>query len=235
MTSHGTINGRRVIFSASLSIILASAPTWGLTVPFTEDFTAGSANWFTDSAGTAAPGHFLSGGPDGGSYVTHSLSFLNVQPTDTPLLFRGQAAFGSSDGAFVGDWVGGAVTELSFWVRHDASVPLSFFARLAPAGGPGVVGLTAPVPANDWTKVTIPVLSSFFINEGPPGNTFFNNILANIANVQFGVIPGALANSDELVGVDIDKVRIVPEPATWCMASLGALLACARRFRRQAS
>ena len=172
MTYYGQHRTQPFLVSAAISAALFSTSAWGLTVPFTEDFNTGTAQWFTNSAGTLPPSFVSSGGPDGSGFVSHSFNFVNTVPTGTPLFFRGQASFGSSGGAFVGDWISGGVIELSAWVRHDAASQLNFFTRLAPAGNAGVIGLTGLIPSGQWTQITFPIMSSAFINEGPPGSTF---------------------------------------------------------------
>jgi len=179
--------------------------------------------------------HQMTGGPDDGAFVSRAFNFGSTTSTDTPILFRGQAAFGSSGNAFVGNWIDGGVTELSAWVRHDAAVNLNLFARLAPAGGPGVVGLTGPIAPGEWTRITLPLVSSSFINEGPPGAAFFNNVLSNIGNLQIGTLTGSLAGMNQDVVFDLDQVRIVPEPATLALLTCGGLFALRGLRGRRAS
>jgi hypothetical protein len=228
MCHHGSRVSKCLIVVTFVAVAGVTRPAAALTVPFTEDFAVGTANWFTDSGGTTPPFFALTGGPDGGSFVGHSFNFVNSAPSDTPLFFRGQATFGSSNGAFVGDWIAGGVSELSASVRHSGDASLIFFARVAPAGGPGVVALSAPVPGGTWTQLSFPILSSGFINEGPPGMAFFNNVMSNVGNVQFGALPGSLAGVDHAVDFDLDKVAIVPEPAALALLLFGSA-ACALR------
>lgn len=82
-------------------------------VNFTETFTGGDANWRGPAPdGSDALVVVGGGGPDGSSYVSTDFNFeffpdgsgMNGgQPTVS--VFRGQDEFGSSDGAFEGNWI----------------------------------------------------------------------------------------------------------------------------------
>jgi len=203
------------------------------TVPFTEDFTADAANWF-DSAGLNVMTWHANGGPDGGAYASTSFNFAGSGAMDTPAIYRGQSNFGSSGGAFVGDWLTDGVTEFRTFVRHDAGVPLSFFARFANGNNfPAVVALGgAPVPSGSWTELIIPIRADAgFIPEGP---STFDGVFSNLGNVQLGVLAEPLAGTDQLVTFDLDKVSIVPEPVSLVLLAAGLMATGGvRRSRRR--
>ncbi len=217
-----------MVFGAALTSSHAA------TVPFTEDFSAGAANWFVDSAGTTAPMFNATGGPDGGSFVSSSLNFGGLAVMDAPLILRGQDNFGSSGGAFQGDWLGEGVTELSFWVRHDSDVPVSFFARMAPVNFnfPGAIALSfVPVPGGEWTLVTfgIGLSNPAIIAEDGTLDTEFDNV----GKIQIGLsVPEGLAGVDDTFTFDLDKVSIVPEPASLALLGAGTIAFLARKRKR---
>jgi len=216
-----------VAMCALLSLGVASVDA--LTVPFTEDFAANSANWFDSTAINVMTWHDT-GGPDGGSYASTTFNFASSGDADTPAVYRGQSNLGSSGGAFVGNWLGDGVTEFRTFVRHDASTDLSFFARFAnPNNFPAMVALAGgPVAANTWTELIIPIQPGpNFIPEGP---STFGAVFGNLGNVQIGVFAEPLAGSDTTVTFGLDKVSIVPEPASLVLLALGAV-AVGRSYR----
>lgn len=219
-----------VSFVAAWALLGGGAmPVAATSVPFTEEFATDAANWF-DSAGTSAMTWQSTGGPDGGSYASTEFNFAGSAPTDSPAIYRGQSNLGSSGGAFVGDWLGDGVTEFRTFVRHDAGVDLSFFARFASSVNfPAVVALAGgPVPSGVWTELIIPIAPGpAFIAEGP---STFSGVFGNLGNIQLGVFAEPLAATDQPVTFDLDKVTIVPEPASLALLGLGSL-ALGRVFR----
>lgn len=220
-------------------VLTSAQSVWALSVPFTENFDLDSANW-RDSSGVAAVGWSPSGGPDGSSYATTAFNFLNSGSGSTPTIFRNQEEFNSSALAFQGDWVAGGVSQLSFYVRHDAGVALTFFVRFAdPANFPGAAAITSPpVPSGAWTLVTVP-MSASFIYEGP---FTFNDIFDNIGHIQIGVsTPQSLVNQNQTVTFDLDQPAIqgpspVPTVSEWGLAAmvLCGLIAGTVMFRKTA-
>jgi hypothetical protein len=219
-----------VVLAATLcGAVAATAPA--AIVPFTEEFTAGSSSWF-NPAGNAPLDWTATGGPDGSGYATTPFNFAATAPNATPLIFRGQDNFNSSGGAFVGNWLAEGVTSLDFFVRHDATVPLTFFARLAPpANFPAAVALNfAPILPNTWTHIVIPIDPAnpqFITFEGSD----FNTTLSNVARLQIGInVPAALAGQNVTFNFDLDRVSIVPAPGSLTAAVM--LVALGRRRRR---
>ncbi|MHC4414258.1 MAG: hypothetical protein ACYS0G_03130 [Planctomycetota bacterium] len=197
-----------------------TAPAAAATVPFTEDFTFDAANWF--DADQANPVDWVStGGPDGGAYVTTSYLVPDPLPPTGAILFRAQDEFGSSNGAFEGNWIVDGVNEFSFFLRHDGPAPLGVFARFSgPANSPAAVGISfAPVFPGVWTQISIPIApnSPNLIFEG----STYEQVFSDIGHVQVGVLPEDIFIGETLA-VDLDKVSIVPAPGVLAVLAAGA-------------
>ncbi len=219
---------------ASVFAVLAG-PAYAATVPFTETFDADHANW-ADGANMPLSWSAV-GGADGGGHAFGSFNFENAQASADLVVLRGSQSLGASGGAFIGDWIGDGVTGFSTYVRHDAAVPMTFFARFAaPFNFPAGVAINfAPIPPNQWTLIEIPISASnpqFVTFEGSTFESVFNSI----GNVQIGVrTPEALAGVDTNVTFGLDLVTIVPEPATLGLLAMGAIVGlCGRRKRARA-
>lgn len=226
----GDLRGSGLLFLLLMLSPASMAPA--STVLFTEEFSDSSSSWY-DAAGSAPLGWQASGGPDGGSFAQTDFNFVASAAEDTPVLFRAQDEFGSSGGAFEGDWIADGVTEFSAFVHHDTGMPLTFFTRFSgPFNFPGATSIEfAPVPSGTWTLV------SFLIQPGSPQfvtfeGSDFETVFGNIGHVQIGVsVPEALAGIDDPFTFSIDKPTIVPEPGT--LALLGVAVCCSRISRRR--
>ncbi|MCB9837754.1 MAG: hypothetical protein H6813_00305 [Phycisphaeraceae bacterium] len=218
-----------IILPTFAALTLSASSASALVNPFTEDFVSDSSNWF-NAAVTGPVDWSMVGGPDGGSHATTVGNFLNNGDGDMPALFRGEEGFGSSGGAFVGDWIGGGVTELSFAVRHNAPVPLTYFARFAPSFAPGANAVEfVPVLPNVWTTITVQIdpMTPFFYEGTTFGSTF-----SNIGRVQIGLFGlTGLAGVDQDYTFDLDKVTITPTPSAAGVLALGLVAAGSRRRR----
>lgn len=214
-----------------LAVALARPASAGLVVPFTEGFDADAANWF-DPAGAALLDWNADGGPSGAGdgHVTTDFAFSNAGPFGTTL-FRAQDEFGSSGGAFEGNWMASGVDTLSFWFKHDVPVPINVFARLAgPANFPGAAAVSfVPVAPNTWTEVAIPVF------EGAPNimleGTSYADVFSNIGHIQIGIsTPEGFENDTTMYSYALDNVSITPAPGALGLLALAGL--AGRRRRR---
>ncbi len=228
---HGNIHSTLTVLILSLfTLALASPARAQPHVPFTEDFVADSANW-RDAVGVNVLDWLAQGGPDGGAFAQGAFNFVASQPEDTPVILRAHDSFGSSGGAFTGNWIDAGVSLLSAQVRHNAPEPLTYFVRLAgPNNFPGAAAVNfAPVLPDQWTEITFAIHKNspqFVTFEG----SNFATIFSDIANMQFGVIvPSALSGVNQDFAFDIDKVTIVPQPTTIALLGLGTLALARRR------
>ncbi len=212
---------------AGLTFALLTATVSAATVPFTEDFPTDASNW-RNSGGTVALDWFSAGGPDGGSYASGPFNFVHSGANTTPSILRGHDSYDASGDAFVGDWLAAGVTHFSMTVRHDAPEPLIFFARFAgPANFPGAAAVKfTPVFPHTWTQIDFLIDPSNpeIVLEGFP----FEDVFSNVGNIQIGVsVSATLAGVDHTYSFDVDKISIVPEPAT--LLGLALLAIAARR------
>jgi len=224
---------KRALCICTAVSLLAGAALAGPIVPFTETFAADNANW-TDASGLNPATFVPTGGADGAGdgYISATFNFVNSAVGDNgAVLVRGNAAAGASGGAFGGDWISAGVTEFSFMVRHNAPVPISFFARLAHVGNfPAAIGVPfAVAPPNVWTPLSIAIFDgspNFVTFEGSD----FATIFSAIERIQLAVAtPEALAGVDQVFVFDFDNPSIVPEPQSLTGLALLGLLALRRR------
>ena len=200
-------------------------------VGFTEDFTTGSANW-RNAGGTVDLEWAASGGYDGGAYATSVFNLAGTTPGGfPPTVIRAHAAYGSSGGAYVGDWIEAGVTGVSFWFRHNLAEAVTVTGRFAtPNNTPGASVVSfAPVAANTWTLV------SFDLTEGSSqivslGGGTYSAIFSNVGNMQFGfTVPPALAGTNFDGRFDIAGFSIVPAPGALAVIGLAGMAARGRR------
>lgn len=216
--------------AALVALAVPVAPAGAATVPFTEDFAAGDAAW-RGNPNTVGSLDWSSEG-----YVSEVFSFVSLTPASQgPVLFRGP-----NDSTYAGNWLTDGVLEVHFSVRHDAPVPVTFFARFpSPFGFPGAIAVSfAPVVASsEWTELvfTIDPSNPQFI--GFEGSDF-NTVFSNIGRVQLGVsVPEGLAGVDTNVTFDLASVSLVPEAGglgALALAACGALFALRARHSLRA-
>ncbi|HWL92622.1 MAG TPA: hypothetical protein VNT79_03735 [Phycisphaerae bacterium] len=210
------MTNRILVFAIVVSFSLTPAAPAAL-VPFTEHFPADEANW-RDAAGINEATWLSAGGPTNDSYVATDHSF-SANPADSfQSIFRGHDAYDSSGDAFVGNWLADGATGFSAWVRHDAPLPLNFFARYAKPMSAGAASFeVVPVLPDTWTQLTFNLAfgTSNLILEGPPSPAFYNSVFSDIHDVQIGVqTPSALAGTADSYTFGLDRVSLLPEPAS---------------------
>lgn len=204
---------------AALVVGLSGSVAVAITVPITEDFATGGANW-RDAANNPAP-YIASGGVGGtgDGFISLQRSFSpTADPNFASTIFRGHDSFDSSSDAFVGNWMQDGVSRFSFWIRHNASSELSFGTRFATAanspGANAVASLGLVAPPNQWTRLSMPISPAAIAPEGPAAN--FTTVFSNVGNLQISVRPGSSVGTT--VRFDLDRVSIVPEPRTLALA-----------------
>ncbi|MCC5824325.1 MAG: PEP-CTERM sorting domain-containing protein [Phycisphaerales bacterium] len=208
---------RTPILVLGLAAGFASA---SLVTPFTETFDNGNANWLDGPQNPATwnPGGYLQTTADVSSAGSFGL-----------LLFRAQANQNSSGGAFVGDYAASGIDRISFDIRHDADINLSFIVRFATANNSPafVIFSEVEVSANTWTNV------SFDISPDNPLLTFAGGSYATVApqvgNVQVLVDRVDGLTTPLVTNFDLDNVSIVPAPGAMALLGLGGLAAVRRR------
>lgn len=222
-------------FSFSLLLLaateLAVLSAGATTIPFIENFDADVANWVNFNS--IAPLTFnASGGPDGSSYASGEFNFKDLAfGNQGPVILRASTSplGAASGGNFFGDWIADGVTKFSAQVRHNASVPLTFYSRFAsPFNFPGATAIQfAPVLPNTWTEIEVEIANDSFVTF--EGQTFAD-VFDGVGNIQFSVsVPQAFAGVDQDFAFDVDQVSIVPEPSAFAMLSMAVLTGLRRR------
>ena len=225
---------------ACACVVALCTPTLAVTVPTIETFNNGSANWRDVSSVllSMAP----NGGPDGSAYATTNFAF-SLSSSGNPPLFRAQDEFGSSGGAFEGNWQAAGVKKITADVRHNhPSLDLTFFVRFStPNNSPGVSILSsAPVPAgSEWTTLDFDIeFGNPLMTVGAANNLYENYLtaLTNVGHLQVGIVrPSGFAGNPTLFTVGLDNVAIrIPEPSSLVLgfvAIIGGLVIPRRRIR----
>jgi hypothetical protein len=210
-----------------ITLVSAASLASAAIVPYTENFAASASDW-RQADGTIDLAWNAAGGPDASSYGSSSFSFVNQAAGARPAIVRAHDEYGTSGasgGAFVGNWLAEGVTGFSTWVRHNAPVPLNFYARYAdPSNSPGAASLEfVPVLPNTWTKLTFNIAfgtPNLFL-EGPPTLALYNNVFDSIGHVQIGAeTPAALAGNPGVFTFDVDQPTLLPEPTTAALLAL---------------
>lgn len=225
------------VFAAVLATFFITSALQAVVVPYTENFAAGNANWL-DFSSNAFLTPVAAGGPDGSSYASGTRNFNATADGSTLVIFRANSVTpppifaAASDGAFVGNWLTADVARLSAYVRHNAPVPVSFFARISDVPSPGMIFAdTNVVQPNTWTEI------SFWISPNNPTiqgeGVPFQQVFDSIGRVQIGAISdAALSAINQAFTFDIDQVHInTPEPTSLALTGAALLAGCFMRRR----
>lgn len=187
---------------------------------FREDFVSDPAGWV--NAGFGALSFSSTGGPDGvgDSFVTGERNFFSSPNNFATTIIRGHDSLNSSSDAFVGNWIASGITEFKYFVRHNASVPLTFAARFAsPLNSPGANAEFGLVGPGVWTELTFDVSADSTQFTSFEGSTY-EAVFSNIGNIQLTARPDALLGVDQTVTFDFDKIAIVPEASSMLLISI---------------
>ncbi len=216
---------RSSLLAAVLLLSISVSALQAGVVPFSEDFVSDPAGWADVASGALV--HSAVGGPDGAgdSFVSAERNFVSSPNNSATTIIRGHDSADASGDAFVGNWIDSGVTAFSYFVRHDAGVPLTLAARFAsPLNFPGANAVFGPVASGVWTEVTFDVTpgsSQFTSFEGSDYTTIFSNI----GNIQLTARPDALLGVDQIVTFQFADVQVVPEASSAVLFGLGAGLA----------
>jgi len=220
----------------------SAAPASTLTVPYTETFATGDANWKIGN--NTAPSWVESGGPGDSSYISQLL-LVSGGAFSGPTIFRGEESFGFSNDKFVGDWLAKGVGSFSVAVRHSAQAPIQFQVRFAPvtSNSPGASTVNHEVPSGaGWTTITVPIQDSASVFQAysqvtPPNAEVFGDIFSNLGRIQIGLA----AMNQQAAGINggtftfdlaAPSIAPVPEPGTWAALAAAATAAFVVRLRR---
>ena len=221
----------RFSLAAFCCLVATGSHATALIVPFTEDFSAGTANWLDGSS--LSPTWSATGGVDDGGRIS-APGAISTGGFGT-IVFRGNAAADASGDAFVGDWLSSGVSSFSAFVSHDAPVALNFYARLDAGSGRAASSIDFSVAPGAWFRLNLPIAESSFQSYGAAGTgpAAFNSVFSGILNVQIAL---SSAQDPDTAGntynVSLDKVAVVPEPV---VSSLLALAFCGWAALRQTS
>jgi hypothetical protein len=165
-------------------------------------------------------------------FVSSTFDLSNTTPGGfPPVVIRAQQAYGSSGGAYVGNWLAAGVTGVQFWFRHDLPEAVTVTGRFAgPQNFPGASTESAIEVAPDlWTLV------AFDLREGSPdiislGGGTYAGVFSSIANIQIGfVVPSELAGQPILGRFDLTEFAIVPAPSAVALLLASGVLRNRRR------
>lgn len=210
-----------MIRTASIVLIAAAGfASAGIVSPFTETFDTDNSGW---RDGPQSPAAWNAGGSISGSGDVNSAGAFGL------LIFRAQDEYGSSGGAFIGDYITSGINSISFDIRHDAGIDLTFAVRFSTVNNSPafVIFSDQAVSSGSWTTVTL-AISADAPGYTPAGGTF-ESVAPQIGHVQILVSRPADLTAPLPTNFDLDNVSIVPAPGAIALLGLGGLAATRRR------
>lgn len=191
--------------------------------PFTETFDLGGENWKQGSGADV----------DWNAGVISSTADVNSAGPFGLTVFRAQDGFDSSNDAFVGNYLAGGISTVSFDVLQDSGQELTFGLRVATSANSPAFALLTPVSVSSgqWTTLTFELdfNSPFYFAEGPPGVGFFSGIMSQVGNLQISVNrPDGLV-TPLVTTFSVDNFAVTPSPAGVALIGFGGLMASRRR------
>lgn len=220
---------------ALIPVFICGSVAFGGTVsPFTEDFEGGANGWLMGTF--VAPTVSGSGALDGSAYVSSSAD-LNSAGQFGLTVFRGHDDFDASGDAFVGDYLAGGITTISFDFRHNAGIDLGIALRVATSGNtPGfAVEQPSMIASDQWVHLEYelsPFNPLWTPEGGGPGFdpiAFFESVMTSVGNLQVSADRPDGLTTPLVVDFDFDNIAITPAPASVALLGLGGLAASRRR------
>lgn len=218
-----------------IGILSCLSESSAVTIGFTEDFSAGSAEW--RDGGSNALQWEENVGPGGEGAVVNPFNFSTATGFgSTSVAFRAQENFGSegsSGGNFAGDWLAAGVSAFSFSVFHEAPQAINFNVRFTRSiNTPGIISNNFSVPQNQWTEIFIPISpESFQSFSGPPSN--FDVAFGDLSRIQISIErPEALQTDDTDYAFRLTNVSVIPEPSAGVLFVATGLGLVLRRRRK---
>lgn len=211
---------------------LAAATTISMAsvTPFAETFETGTNGWLMGTF--VAPTYHATGALDGSAYISSTADLNSAGPFGLSV-FRGEDNFNASGDAFVGNYLEGGITQISFDFRHHADIDLSVAMRVANSNNfPGLdVELHEFVAGGEWVTLTFDLDFSnpLMTLEGPPTLDFYNSVMNAVGNLQISVGRPDGLDTPLVVDFDLDNFTITPAPSSLALLSIGGLVATRRR------
>lgn len=239
----------------SRSVCLLAIATWQLLatcvaantvpfhVPYIEEFIATAQNWRTSSSAPAGAATYnAAGGPSGDSYISSAFTTPVSGPAgNAQVVFRARDQYASSGNIFFGNWIAAGVPSIDFWFRQDTGQEISLGMRLSVLDNPGQAMLARfpdKLPSGVWTHLTLDIspTNPQLVDETGPTHDNFIPVFESVNYITFFAdLSGPLIPSSTVLTFGLDRFTVVPEPASWQLAVLGAvalgLIVCFRRRR----
>ena len=215
-------------------LFVSSTALGGSVSPFTETFENGANGWLMGTF--VAPTETGSGALDGSAYISTAAD-LNTAGMFGLTVLRGEDNFGASGDAFVGDYLAGGITTISFDIRHNAGIDLNIALRVSTSNNTPGFAVEQPVliGSGSWVHLEYelsPTNPLWTPEGGGPGFdpiAFFENVMDSVGNIQISADRPDGLDEAFIVNFDFDNIAITPAPSASALLGLGGLVASRRR------